>query len=128
MEDADFARVCLQAYPLHPTTLVALPYLFRRLAQNERSLFAYLASQEPFGFQEFLHRERVPAVIRLVHLFDYLTANYQGRLYATARARLITETLGRLEHVPADDPLAREVLKTISPRAACIGQHDLLLE
>lgn len=113
MDVEEFRRVCQQAYPLHPTTLVALPYLFRRLAQNERSIFAYLASLEPFGFQEFIRRETAPAVIRLADLFDYLTANFQGRLYGMSRARLISETLERLEHAPDSEPMAGDVIKTI---------------
>ena len=41
------------------TRLVALVLgpLFRQLAQNERSLFAFVASSEPFGFQEFLREQ-----------------------------------------------------------------------
>jgi hypothetical protein len=44
-------------FPLHPLTAVALGPLFRQLAQNERSLFAFLSSVEPFGFQEFLPQQ-----------------------------------------------------------------------
>lgn len=109
-----FAALAGRAYPLHPTALVALPYLFRRLAQNERSLFAYLASHEPFGFQEFLRRHGPDSTVRLADLFDYLAANFQGRLYASLRARLITETLERLDQ--AGDKLGvleRDVLKTV---------------
>ncbi len=41
--------------PLHPVTALLLSPLFRsKLAQNERSLFSFLTSQEPFGFQDFL--------------------------------------------------------------------------
>lgn len=109
----EFDDLCRQAYPLHPTTLVALPHLFRRLAQNERSLFSYLGSLEPFGFQEFLHTHQPPDVVQLHHLFDYLVANYQGRLYASMRGRLITETLERLQNAPDLTPLATRLLKTI---------------
>lgn len=109
----EFNDICRQAYPLHPTTLVALPHLFRRLAQNERSLFSYLGSLEPFGFQEFLHTHQSPDVIRLYHLFDYLVANFQGRLYASMRGRLITETLERLQNAPELTSIAIQVLKTI---------------
>ncbi|MBX7253324.1 MAG: hypothetical protein K1X50_15200, partial [Candidatus Promineofilum sp.] len=109
-----FAALAVRGYPLHPTALVALPYLFRRLAQNERSLFAYLASHEPFGFQEFLGRHAPGAMVRLSDLFDYLAANFQGRLYASLRARLITETLERLEQAGDKlDLLERDVLKTV---------------
>lgn len=109
----EFRLLSQQAYPLHPTTLVALPHLFRRLAQNERSLFSYLGSLEPFGFQEFLQTHRVPDVVRLYDLFDYLVANFQGRLYASMRGRLITETLERLQTAPHLSPLEMNVLKTI---------------
>lgn len=93
--------------------LVALPSLFRRLAQNERSIFAYLAAHEPFGFQEFLATRQAPAMVRLADLFDYLTVNFQGRLYTMLRARAITETLARLENTPKLDLLAVDVLKTV---------------
>src|SRR5205085_10117282 len=49
---------CLAAsFPLHPLTAMILGPLFRQLAQNERSLFAFLTSSEPFGFQEFLREQ-----------------------------------------------------------------------
>ena len=113
MATEEFTDLCVRAYPLHPTALVALPYVFRRLAQNERSLFAYLASSEPFGFQEFLQQQTPPTDIRLANLFDYLAANFQGRLYSSLRARPLTETLERLSNFADLDPLAMDVLKTI---------------
>jgi hypothetical protein len=113
MQTEEFAGLCLGAYPLHPTAFVALPHLFKRLAQNERSIFAYLASQEPFGFQEFLQDHTTPETIRLVQLFDYLAANFQGRLYASLRARPITETLERLNNGHSLNPLTTDLMKTI---------------
>lgn len=109
----EFTDLCVSAYPLHPTAFVALPHLFRRLAQNERSIFTYLASQEPFGFQEFLQGHAAPETIRLAHLFDYLAANFQGRLYASLRARPITETLERLNNGHSLDPLTTDLMKSI---------------
>jgi len=96
MKSEEFAGLAIQTYPLHPTALAALPFVFRRLAQNERSIFAYLSSHEPSGFQEFIEQNSVGEFIRLSELFDYLAANFQGRLYATGRARAITETIERL--------------------------------
>lgn len=113
MRPEEFAELCLGAYPLHPTAFVALPHLFRRLAQNERSIFAYLASQEPFGFQEFLQGHTPPETVRLAHLFDYLAANFQGRLYASLRARPLTEALERLNNGHSLSPLATDLMKSI---------------
>ncbi len=113
MKADDFAGLAMQTYPLHPTTLAALPFLFRRLAQNERSIFAYLSSHEPAGFQEFIEQNSVGQFIRLPELFDYLAANFQGRLYASGRARAITETIDRLGNLTNLTQTETALLKTI---------------
>ena len=91
MKRADFEQAAIAAYPLHPTTLVALPFVFRRFAQNERSLFSYLSSQEPFGFQAFLKQatlnRQLPQFLRLQHLFDYFTHNFGLGLFRQPQAR-----------------------------------------
>lgn len=109
----EFAQLCARVYPLHPSVLVTLPFLFRRLAQNERSLFAYLGSHEPYGFQEFLARQHPGDFVHLHHLFDYLVTNHQARLYASGRARPIIETLERLENTPDLPALETALLKTL---------------
>ncbi|MDD2942824.1 MAG: hypothetical protein PHC51_07650 [bacterium] len=113
MRDDEFISLGERAYPLHPTVMAALPYLFRRLAQNERSIFAYLASHEPHGFQEFLRTHQPTQLIRLPNLFDYLSANFQARLYASGRTRTITETLERLNNANGLTSLEVDLLKTI---------------
>ena len=113
MKADEFAGLAMQTYPLHPTTLAALPFLFRRLAQNERSIFAYLSSHEPAGFQEFIEQNSIGQLIRLPDLFDYLAANFQGRLYATGRARAITETIERLGNLTNLTKTETALLKTI---------------
>jgi hypothetical protein len=113
MKKAELQELANRAYPLHPTALIVLPYFFKRLAQNERSLFAYLASHEPAGFQEFLHRHRLGDFIGLPELFDYLIANFQGRLFASGRARIITETVERLSSAANLESLEIKLVKTI---------------
>ena len=113
MRAEEFAELCTKAYPLHPSVLVALPYVFRRLAQNERSIFAFLTSNEPLGFQYFLQTHKLPEFFRLADVFDYLMANFQSRLYASGRAHVLTETIERLANAPDMEPIETDVLKTI---------------
>jgi len=113
MPKDDFIHLSAQTYPLHPTTLVALPWVFRRLAQNERSIFAYLASHEPKGFQEFLSEHATPDFIGLADLFDYVASNFQGRLYASSRGRVLAETLDRLNTTTTLSAVETTLLKTI---------------
>lgn len=110
----EFAVLCQNVYPLHPSAFVSLPLIFRRLGQNERSIFTYLTSHEPYGFQDFLANHRRGDYLRLPHLFDYLAANYEGRIYASNRARPLTEALERLASTPALSPDEQDVLKTIA--------------
>lgn len=113
MKGEEFIELSARTYPFHPTALVALPYIFHRLAQNERSVFAYLTSFEPAGFQEFIQQYPIGQYIRLPELFDYLLANFQGRLFASLRARAITETMERLNSTPNLGVLETALLKTI---------------
>ncbi|WP_448598940.1 hypothetical protein [Thermoleptolyngbya sp.] len=43
------AQVLADAYPLHPLTALVLPMLCVRYAQNDRSLFTFLTSDEPYA-------------------------------------------------------------------------------
>ena len=117
MRASDFITTVKSAYPLHPVTLVALPFVFRRFAQNERSLFSYLSSLEPYGFQGFIKthtftRER-PPVIRLSSLFDYFTRNFGAGLYRHPQALRWMEAADILERKEDLSPLHREVVKTV---------------
>jgi hypothetical protein len=117
MRKAEFEDVCLRAYPLHPVTLVALPFVFRRFAQNERSLFSYLSSLEPCGFHEFLRTHAIsnqePVFLRLHHLFDYFTINFGAGLFRQPQARRWLEAADVLDRKEDLLPEQVELLKTI---------------
>jgi len=69
----DLAKNLDRCWPLHPVTAVLLGPLFRgKLAQNERSLFAFLSSGEPLGFHEFLKTETAMALYTPDRLYDYV--------------------------------------------------------
>lgn len=96
-------RVLLEAaLPLHPVTALALAPLFRaKLAQNERSLFAFLGSTEAAGFAEFLAAPRTGRVWPLYtvdRLYDYVDSAFGGRVYSGEGRlwALIESTLSRL--------------------------------
>lgn len=117
MPGTDFVAAATAAYPLHPVTLVALPYVFRRFAQNERSLFSYLSSLEPYGFQEFLktHEQNCeqPPIVRLADLFDYFTRSFGGGLYRHPHALRWLEAADVLERRDHLSKLQREIVKTV---------------
>ena len=73
-------------WPLHPVTAALLGPISRgKFAQNERSVFSFLSSIEPLGFQEFL-RETSSAADALFgpdRLWDYLQANLEPAILAS---------------------------------------------
>jgi hypothetical protein len=117
IQQSEFEATAKAAYPLHPATLVALPFVFRRFAQNERSLFSYLSSLEPYGFQEFIKTHALttdtPPVIRLGDLFDYFTKNFGAGLYRHPQALRWLEAADVLDRKEGLSPLQREVVKAV---------------
>jgi hypothetical protein len=63
---------------LHPLTLLILPVLCQKVAQNERTLFSYLGSREPFGLLERLARMQPGDWIEPWELYDYFILNQVG--------------------------------------------------
>jgi len=82
----DLLAILGRCVPLHPTVALVLGHLFRRIGQNERSLFAFLSSREPFGFQEFIDKavwsKKAPALLRLDDVYDYVSTALGSALYA----------------------------------------------
>jgi hypothetical protein len=103
-----------QLYPLHPTVLPILIRIFRRFGQNERSLFSFLLSSEPFGLQTFAERLLHDSEPYCLHdLYDYVRTNFghklSGRSYRS-HWNLIDSVI---ESFGTDDELVINVLKTV---------------
>ncbi len=107
----------LACFPLNPVTAVCLGPIFRlKFGQNERSLFAFLGSLEPFGFKSFLATTPATStqLFHLGDLYDYLVANTGVRFQLDRADRVwpgVETALARLE--PHDGPVTAAVLKAI---------------
>ena len=83
---AKLKKLLHETLPLHPMAGLVLGPLFRSgFAKNERSLFAFLGTSEPFGFQSFLkdptRLDSPSPLYGLDDLYDYLVSTFGGRLY-----------------------------------------------
>jgi hypothetical protein len=86
----EWAALLAACYPIHPTVLLALPQLFRQLAQNERSLFAFLHADEPHGLRDVLRSAPpggTPRIYRLDDLYSYVEASLGPSLFGRARGQ-----------------------------------------
>ena len=113
----EFKGVVKRSYPLHPSVLVLMPYIFKRFSQNERSLFSYLTSNEPFSFREFISisqiNENIP-FIRLPDLYDYFRANLGSGFSRIPQAQVLMEAADIIESVEDLSTIEIQLIKTIS--------------
>ena len=105
-------------YPLHPVSLLILPTLCQRVAQNERTLFSYLGSLEPFGFFDSVSRLQHPAKghvewIRPSSIYEYFILNQPGLISDQATHRRWAEVTTALDRLGDAIPAELDLLKTI---------------
>jgi hypothetical protein len=76
LTESKAAALFAACYPLHPLAALILPSLCQKVAQNERTLFSYLGSQEPFGFRDSIARlEGLGDWVLPWHIYDYFVLN-----------------------------------------------------
>ena len=103
---ADIFSAC---YPIHPIALLALPQLCQRFAQNERTLFSYLGSREPHGFQDSLTSLTKPGDwILPSEIYDYFVHNQPAVLADPLTHRRWAEVVTAVDRVESADGLLTE--------------------
>ncbi|MEO5333180.1 MAG: hypothetical protein H7839_14265 [Magnetococcus sp. YQC-5] len=109
----------LSCWPLHPVVAILLgPMSRRRFGQNQRSIFGFLNSSEPLGFQDFLRSTPADTFVEYCPelLWDYLRANLEFSILASPdghRWSLAVDAIERCEAAGGDaDHL--NLIKTIA--------------
>lgn len=131
------ASALSNCWPLHPVAASLLgPISRRRFGQNQRSVFGFLNSAEPFGFQEYLQRTQLGhgCLYSPARLWDYLRANLEPSIMASPDGHkwsMAVEALSRTEAFSKDNKTI-DVLKTIAiidlfqDRSGLVPDRDLL--
>ena len=113
-------------YPIHPTVLPVLIRVFNRFGQNERSLFSFLLSNEPYGLQHFAEKNLENGLnYRLCDLYDYVHANFGYRLVVQTYRSHWNHIDSMIESFSANSELELKILKTVGI-LNLVNQHDLL--
>jgi hypothetical protein len=110
------ANLIANTYPLHPLTSLILPSLCVRYAQNDRSLFTFLTSDEPYAFGQFLDsevatRESIP-LLKLDRVYDYFVESVTGLTSRINLQRWI-EIQTLIQDAGSQPPEILRILKTI---------------
>ena len=128
--DPDAAgTIFAQCYPIHPVTLLLLPDLCQRFAQNERTLFSYLGSREPHGFRDALASlRRVGDWLHPATVYDYFVRNQPAVLSDPLTHRRWAEVVTAVERAGDVDATEDAVhpVRAPSSLAKAIGLLNLV--
>ena len=117
LDKSEFVSLLESCLPLHPTVALIVSPLFRRFAQNERSLFALLNSSEPHGLQDFLATQtydgRALPTFRLSNLYDYIYNALGSGLYTSREGAKWAEIESAIERLSDPSPMTVKLIKTI---------------
>jgi hypothetical protein len=104
-------------YPLHPISLLLLPVLCQKVAQNERTLFSFLGSTEPHGFQDALrslgYDESNPNWMMPWQVYEYFILNQPGLISDPVTHRRWAEVITSVERLGDAPESVIRLLKTI---------------
>lgn len=110
-------EIIASTYPLHPIAALVLPTLCTRYAQNDRSLFTFLTSAEPFSFPSFLEettfvQDTLPT-LKLARVYDYFIEAVGMGLASRPNLQRWLEIQGLIADAQHLDSDSLQVLKTI---------------
>ncbi len=104
-----------ELYPLHPTVIPVLVKLFSRFGQNERSLYSFLFSNEPFALQSFAEQPvKSDNFYRLHELYDYARSTFGHRLALQTFRSHWNQIESVVESFPRDQKAELQILKTVA--------------
>jgi hypothetical protein len=109
-------QIIERIWPLHPLAVYALPRLASRVAQNERTLFTFLAADEPGTLAEQLvKRKDIDSwwLIALDAIWDYFSESIRSNGGPDSTHTIWSGAMYALSKVDKDDVLAQSLVKAL---------------
>ncbi|MDQ8203339.1 hypothetical protein [Pelagicoccus sp. SDUM812003] len=102
-------------YPIHCSVIPVLAKFFRRFGQNERSLFSFLLSSEPYALQDFASKQRasLETIFRLSDFYDFAAANFSHRLSGQSFRSHWNHIDAVIRSTGNEEPTTVAILKTV---------------
>ncbi|NLD50710.1 MAG: hypothetical protein GX660_26510, partial [Clostridiaceae bacterium] len=113
-DDATAQTVVKGCYPLHPISTFILPRLSEKVAQNERTLFTFLSSDNKHTLTAFLENAKGDfPMLTPDYVYDYFEPLLRKEPY-TSEIHKLYETTSKVLQKLDEDSLATKIIKTIS--------------
>ena len=113
MTDKEALDLFSACYPLHPVSAILLPLLCQKIAQNERTLFSYLGSQELNGLCDLLKKLEVGSFVQPHHIYDYFITNQPAVIGDHFTHRRWVEVITAIERLGDAPETTTNLLKSI---------------
>lgn len=114
LEEKEASKLFARCYPLHPVSTLLLPVLCQKVAQNERTLFNYLGSEETFGLKQSLTTlGKVGDWIYPWEIYEYFIHNQSASLVDHVTHRRWAEVVTAVERLGGNDSNETRLLKAI---------------
>jgi len=118
-------------YPLHPVAAIALPELCRRFAQNDRTLFSFLCSGDPYALPNFLktneiqnNKETLPT-LGLDYLYDYFFSAFTTAFIDRAESQRWIEIQDIIRQAASYSDIGQKILKAVGVLNLIAGSSGL---
>ena len=95
------AKMTTELYPLHPAVIPVMAALFRRVGQNERSLYSWIHGDEPGSVARWAKTAPVGSVYDLGEAFTYVRANMASSLITSGLRVQWNQALQTVDRAPA---------------------------
>lgn len=105
----------ISCYPMHPVTTFVLPRISEKIAQNERTLFTFIAGQEKNTLRKAI--EKAPGDFPFVTpdaLYDYFNQQLRSQPYTSEISHIFKTTESILNGIDRGEILASKIVKTLS--------------
>lgn len=111
----DLNRRASELYPLHPSVLPVMVSFFSRFGQNERSLFSFILSDEPFALKAFAEGSlESEAFYRIHNFYDYINSTFGHRLSIQSHRSHWSLVSSIIEKYTPEHPIELTILKTVA--------------
>lgn len=123
--DEDIKKYTKDFYPLDYITATALPDLSQKLAQNERTLFAFICSDEPKALKSLIsEKNQKRDFITLDTLYDYFEREIKQLSVDSSEYKTYMASRDIISKIPKNQEMDIKIVKAI----AMIYINDNLLE
>ena len=125
IEDDYYDTIIRGCYPLHPISTFILPRLSEKVAQNERTLFTFLSSNNKNTLSAFIENANGDfPILTPDYIYDYFEQQFKKEAYTTDTYKTWQLTAKILDKI-AGDVLGCKIIKTIA-LIYIVGQFEKL--